>query len=198
MFKRYCDGDHAALPSALRGGTYGIVLANGGDAEFDALVNLYKTTTSEEEKWNIIGNFGAVTTPHLVQRTLDTIFTPLVKDQDVRQAFSYIICPICSLFNRFIPLYGSCALALRGLEDSGTGQPKIGTELLHPNRTIVYLLSWAFSWVAFRQMNRLQQPTHSSAEKTRRSTTKPWHEKWKNCEFGTLGWKGTLARLSSG
>lgn len=83
MFGKYASGDKDALHPALRDCTYGLVLANGGDEEFDAVWNLYVKATSEDEKWYALGNLGCVSTPHLVQRLVDRLLAPEIKDQDV-------------------------------------------------------------------------------------------------------------------
>ena len=84
-FKKWLAGDQAALPPYLRGVAFGIVL-NKKDAtaeEYDAVINLYKTSQSADGKEIALSVLGDVTNPDLIKKTIDFILSDEIPAQDI-------------------------------------------------------------------------------------------------------------------
>jgi len=86
-FKKWLAGDQAALPPYLRAIVFGIVL-NKKDAtekEYEAILDLYKTSQSADGKEIALSVIGDVTNPDLVKRTLDVILSDEIPAQDIHE-----------------------------------------------------------------------------------------------------------------
>lgn len=88
MFKGYASGDTSALHPNLRGAVFGIVLQNGGEKEYDTIVERYKVAPTAEERNTALRSLGRARDPKLVQRTLDFGLSDAVKAQDIYMPMS--------------------------------------------------------------------------------------------------------------
>ena len=89
MFNRFVSGDQSAVHPELRDAVFSLSLENGGDAEFDAMVKIFRYSESEEERYCALENMGCVATPHLVKRTLEFAFSDAVRNQDVSNSHTH-------------------------------------------------------------------------------------------------------------
>jgi aminopeptidase 2 len=83
MFKAFAEGDRKAIHPNLRGSVYGIALMNGGEAEYEILLNEYKTTKDADERNTALRSLGRTDNPKLIQRTIDFALSDDVKFQDI-------------------------------------------------------------------------------------------------------------------
>lgn len=83
MFKDWAAGNRKAIHPNIRGSVYAIVLRNGGDAEYDALLNEYKTANDADERNTALRSLGRARDPKLIQRSLELPLSDDVKGQDV-------------------------------------------------------------------------------------------------------------------
>ena len=83
MFKKFAAGDRKAIHPNIRGSVYAIALQNGGDAEFDAILNEYKTTTDADERNTALRSLSRSKGTHLIKRALSLPLSDVVKGQDV-------------------------------------------------------------------------------------------------------------------
>ncbi len=82
-FKTFIGGDHSAIHPDLRGTIYAIVLRNGGRAEFDAILSLYKTFTIADQKLAALSALGTSRVPEIIQEALElTKNDAVVRPQD--------------------------------------------------------------------------------------------------------------------
>jgi aminopeptidase 2 len=83
-FKKWVEGDHAALPPVLRRVVFCIVLSEDpSDADYEAIFATYKTSQSADGKELALSSIGDVKEPRLVQRTIDFIFSGDIPAQDI-------------------------------------------------------------------------------------------------------------------
>jgi len=83
MFKRFVKGDRSAIHPNIRSGVFATVLQEGGDEEYDAVLNEYLTVKTSNEKIIALQSLGRASKPHLIKRTLSLPFSTQVKDQDM-------------------------------------------------------------------------------------------------------------------
>lgn len=83
MFKRFAAGDRKAIHPNIRGSVYTIALNNGGDHEFDILLNELRTTTNADEKITALRALGRVKSPKLIKRTVALPLSKDVRSQDI-------------------------------------------------------------------------------------------------------------------
>ncbi|KAF2663201.1 aminopeptidase [Microthyrium microscopicum] len=83
MFNKFREGERNAIHPNLRGAVYAIVLKNGGKAEYDAVLNEFRTAPTSDERNDALRSLGHATDPELVQRTLALPLSDEVKGQDV-------------------------------------------------------------------------------------------------------------------
>ena len=83
MFKFSVIERKGTIHPELRDAVFSLSLEYGGDIEFDAMVNIFRHSDSEEERYCALENMGCVSTPCLVDRTLEFAFSDAVRDQDV-------------------------------------------------------------------------------------------------------------------
>lgn len=83
MFSKYTAGDRSAVHPNIRGGVFGIVLQNGGEAEYDAILNEYHTAKQSDERNTALRSLGRARDPKLVQRTIDLALGDDVRTQDI-------------------------------------------------------------------------------------------------------------------
>ncbi|KAI9767542.1 MAG: Aminopeptidase 2 mitochondrial [Geoglossum simile] len=83
MFNKFAKGDTAAIHPNLRGSVYSIALHNGGEREYDVLVNAYRTGKTSDERNTALRSLGRAKQPELIKRTLDFALSSEVKEQDI-------------------------------------------------------------------------------------------------------------------
>lgn len=85
-FQKFVAGDEAALHPNLRSTAYQAVLNNSSDAssDFDAIVGIYKTTPSVDQKLSALSSLGSVSDVNLLHRLLTMVLdSESVKPQDI-------------------------------------------------------------------------------------------------------------------
>lgn len=83
MFEKFKTGDRSAIHPNLRAGVYAIVLQNGGEAEYDAILNEYRTAKTSDERNTALRAIGRARKPELIKRTLQLPLSKEVKEQDI-------------------------------------------------------------------------------------------------------------------
>ncbi|TKA56352.1 hypothetical protein B0A49_12473 [Cryomyces minteri] len=83
MFEKFKNGDRSAIHPNLRAGVYAIVLSNGGEAEYDAILNEYRTAKTSDERNTALRAIGRAKKPELIKRTLSLPLSDEVKGQDI-------------------------------------------------------------------------------------------------------------------
>jgi hypothetical protein len=73
-FAKLVGGDKDAIPADLLSTCLSLALANSDNptADFDALLVLYKTTTSQEHKMSMIASLGAVNSMDIITNRILT------------------------------------------------------------------------------------------------------------------------------
>lgn len=83
MFARFIAGDRSAIHPNLRAGVYAVALQNGGAAEYDALLDEYRSAKSSDERNTALRAIGRARDPALIKRTLELPLSKEVKEQDI-------------------------------------------------------------------------------------------------------------------
>ncbi|KAI9720919.1 MAG: Aminopeptidase 2 mitochondrial [Chrysothrix sp. TS-e1954] len=83
MFERFSKGDREAINPNIRGAVYATALQNGGQKEWDIIVNEYRTAKIADERNSALRVLGRATQPELVQKTVDFALSDEVRSQDV-------------------------------------------------------------------------------------------------------------------
>ncbi|KAI1145070.1 aminopeptidase 2 [Nemania diffusa] len=83
MFAERVAGKENAINPSLWWETFGIVAAYGGREELEALLNIWKSSSNEDEKYLALECLGRASTAELIEWVLDLAFTKQVKDQDL-------------------------------------------------------------------------------------------------------------------
>ncbi|KAI9668236.1 MAG: Aminopeptidase 2 mitochondrial [Bathelium mastoideum] len=84
MFAKFKSGDRDAIPPNLRGAIYAIVLQEGGEEEYNAVLSEYRTASTSGERNTALRALGRATKPDLIQRTLGLpLNSEEVKPQDI-------------------------------------------------------------------------------------------------------------------
>ena len=84
MFAKFRSGDRNAVPPNLRSAIYGIVLQEGGEQEYDAILKEYRGAKTSEERNTALRALGRAKEPELIQRTLGLpLNSNEVKPQDI-------------------------------------------------------------------------------------------------------------------
>ncbi|KAI9676270.1 MAG: Aminopeptidase 2 mitochondrial [Trizodia sp. TS-e1964] len=83
MFGKFAGGDRSAIHPNIRASVYGIVLQNGGEKEYDIILNESRTANTSDERNTAMRSLGRARDPKLIQRTLAMPLTDEVKGQDV-------------------------------------------------------------------------------------------------------------------
>ena len=93
MFSAYfSDGNKSAIHPNIRASVYAIALRYGGEKEWDALFQEYKTSADADRRNTALRALGRAHTPELIHKTLSLPLSDDVKGQDI-----YL--PIASLRN---------------------------------------------------------------------------------------------------
>ncbi|KAL1998632.1 hypothetical protein VTN02DRAFT_5868 [Thermoascus thermophilus] len=83
MFARFAEGDLSAIHPNIRGSVFSIVLKNGGEKEYNVVLDRFRNAPTSDEKNTALRSLGASEDPALVQRTLDLALSNEVKSQDI-------------------------------------------------------------------------------------------------------------------
>lgn len=83
MFRDFAGGDKKAIHPNIRASVYAIVLRNGGEKEYDIILNEYHTAKTADARNTALSGLGRVREAKLVQRTLSLPLSDEVKGQDV-------------------------------------------------------------------------------------------------------------------
>ncbi|HMS23050.1 MAG TPA: M1 family metallopeptidase [Candidatus Levybacteria bacterium] len=82
--------DVAKIHSDIRGLVYILVAENGGEREFDILLERYKKETFQEEKDRLLRSLCVFRDKHLLEKTLQFAFSEEVKAQDSFKVVAFI------------------------------------------------------------------------------------------------------------
>lgn len=82
MFSAFVAGDREAIHPNIRSSVYGIVLENGGEKEYDIILNEYLTASVADERNTALRCLGRVQDEKLMLRTLALPLSDTVKSQD--------------------------------------------------------------------------------------------------------------------
>jgi aminopeptidase 2 len=83
-FELFKNGDQTAINPNLKGSVFSIVLGSeGGEAEFDFVLNLYKTTTIPDQKLIALSSLASVENEALLNRLLEFGLSENVRPQDI-------------------------------------------------------------------------------------------------------------------
>jgi puromycin-sensitive aminopeptidase len=82
--------DNSAVAPDMRSTLYGVIFEHGTNEDFDAIMNLYKTTTLNEERVRILGQIGSVASEEKLKEVLDWAWSEAVKKQDTFYPFSSV------------------------------------------------------------------------------------------------------------
>ena len=83
IFEKFSKGDREAIDPNIRGGVYSIVLQNGGQKEYDVVLNEYRNAPTPDERNTALRALGRAKDPKLIQRTLDLAMGDEVRSQDI-------------------------------------------------------------------------------------------------------------------
>ncbi|MCJ1435974.1 Aminopeptidase 2 mitochondrial [Xylographa pallens] len=82
MFKAFAAGDRKAIHPNIRGSVYAIALQNGGEKEYEVLLNEFRTAKDADEKNTALQRLGHAKSKALRTRTLALPLSDEVKAQD--------------------------------------------------------------------------------------------------------------------
>jgi len=82
MFKDFATGNKKAIHPNIRGSVYAIVLRNGGEEEYNTILNEYHTAQDADERTTALRSLGRVKDEKLIKRTLGLPLSDEVKGQD--------------------------------------------------------------------------------------------------------------------
>ncbi|KAE8352907.1 peptidase family M1-domain-containing protein [Aspergillus coremiiformis] len=88
MFERFTAGDTSAIHPNIRGSVFSIVLKNGGEKEFNAVLDRFRHAPTSDEKTTALRSIGSVEEPALIQRALGLALSDEVKNQDIYMPLS--------------------------------------------------------------------------------------------------------------
>ncbi|KAI9812821.1 MAG: Aminopeptidase 2 mitochondrial [Thelocarpon impressellum] len=83
MFGKFSNGDRNAIHPNIRGSVYGIVLSNGGEKEYDIILDEYRTAKNADERNTALRSLGRAKDAALIKRTLQLPLSDEVKEQDI-------------------------------------------------------------------------------------------------------------------
>lgn len=82
MFSAFAAGDREAIHPNIRSSVYGIVLENGGEKEYEIILNEYHTAGVADERNTALHCLGSAKDENLMHRTLALSLSDEVKSQD--------------------------------------------------------------------------------------------------------------------
>lgn len=83
MFQRFADGDLSAINSNIRSSVFCIALKNGGEKEYNVVLDRFRNGATSDESTTALRCLGAAEDPALVKRTLDLASGNEVRNQDI-------------------------------------------------------------------------------------------------------------------
>ncbi|PNS17873.1 Aminopeptidase 2 [Sphaceloma murrayae] len=83
MFEKFKKGDSSAIHPNLRGGVYAVVLQNGGESEYNTILDVYRNAKTADERNTALRAIGRANSPELIKRTLTLPLSKEVKEQDI-------------------------------------------------------------------------------------------------------------------
>ena len=83
MFRDFAAGNRGAIHPNIRSSVYAIALQNGGEAEYNTILEEYRTSKIADERNTALRSLGRVKDEALIQRTLSLPLSEEVKSQDV-------------------------------------------------------------------------------------------------------------------
>ena len=83
MFRDFSAGNRKAIHPNIRGSVYSVVLQNGGEKEYDIILNEYRTAKDADERNTALRSLGRAKGEKLIRRTLSLPLSEEVKGQDV-------------------------------------------------------------------------------------------------------------------
>lgn len=83
MFNKFKNGDRSAIHPNLRASVYAIALSNGGEEEYNAILNEFRTANTSDERNTALRAIGRAKSPELIKRTLSMPLGDEVKSQDI-------------------------------------------------------------------------------------------------------------------
>ncbi|ORY04712.1 aminopeptidase [Basidiobolus meristosporus CBS 931.73] len=89
-FEKFIGGDESAIHPNLRSTVYDIVVKNGGQQEYEAVLKIYEETTTADQKLFALAALGSTSQPELIQRSLDFAISDSVRPQDIIYIISSI------------------------------------------------------------------------------------------------------------
>lgn len=88
MFAAFAAGDRKAIHPNIRPGVFTIALQNGGEKEYEILLNLYCQSTDVDERFTALLSLSRGKGEKLIQRTLSLPLSDEVKGQDIYMPIS--------------------------------------------------------------------------------------------------------------
>ncbi|KGQ01598.1 hypothetical protein PAAG_11728 [Paracoccidioides lutzii Pb01] len=88
MFNRFSDGDHVAIHPNIQGSVFDIVLRDGGEKEYNVVLQWYLNAPTAAEKTTALRCLGSAGKPELIQKTLALALSEEVRAQDVYMPIS--------------------------------------------------------------------------------------------------------------
>eukprot|EP01125_Pyxidicula_operculata_P001519 TRINITY_DN11382_c0_g1_i1.p1 TRINITY_DN11382_c0_g1~~TRINITY_DN11382_c0_g1_i1.p1 ORF type:complete len:861 (-),score=234.44 TRINITY_DN11382_c0_g1_i1:165-2747(-) len=79
--------DRSTLSSDLAGVVFKLVMRNGGETEYNQMLEIYKTATQPEERIRALRSLGLATTPELINRALEFALSDDTRIQDIIYPF---------------------------------------------------------------------------------------------------------------
>ncbi|CAJ2501512.1 Uu.00g043650.m01.CDS01 [Anthostomella pinea] len=83
MLTKYNDGDKSAIHPNIRASVFSMNLKYGGVEEYDAILNIFRTSSNTDERNTALRCLGRAKNPELIQRTIGLILGNEVKSQDM-------------------------------------------------------------------------------------------------------------------
>ncbi|KAK2794815.1 Aminopeptidase 2 mitochondrial [Onygenales sp. PD_10] len=88
MFSRFSAGEITAIHPNIRGSVFDIVLRNGGEKEYNVVLDRYRNAPTSAEKNTALRCLGSAESPELIKRTLDLCLSEEVRAQDIYMPLS--------------------------------------------------------------------------------------------------------------
>lgn len=88
MFSRFAGGDLSAIHPNLRASVFDIALRDGGEKEYNIVLDRYRNAPTSSEKNTALRCLGSAKDPKLVKRTLDLCLSDEVRAQDIYMPLS--------------------------------------------------------------------------------------------------------------
>ncbi|EEH18147.2 hypothetical protein PABG_00710 [Paracoccidioides brasiliensis Pb03] len=88
MFNRFANGDCTAIHPNIQGSVFDIVLRDGGEKEYNVVLQWYLNAPTAAEKTTALRCLGSAGKPELIQKTLALALSEEVRAQDVYMPIS--------------------------------------------------------------------------------------------------------------